>query len=119
VQVTPDQERSILTPGPDPGRLTLRNVTLAALIHTAYRLKPYEYIGTRYTERFDVMAKVREGTSATQEQQWVMLQNLLAERFGLKVHREKKEMPVYALVIATGGPKFWGSRARAASTESG
>jgi uncharacterized protein (TIGR03435 family) len=36
----------------------------------------------------------------------VMLQNLLAERFGLKVHRERREMPVYELVIAKGGPKF-------------
>jgi len=35
-----------------------------------------------------------------------MLQDLLAERFGLKAHRETREMPVYALVIAKGGSKL-------------
>lgn len=35
-----------------------------------------------------------------------MLQKLLADRFGLKVHRESREMPVYALVVGTNGPKL-------------
>ena len=35
-----------------------------------------------------------------------MLQALLAERFKLVIHREMKEMPVYALVVAKGGPKL-------------
>jgi len=35
-----------------------------------------------------------------------MLQTLLAERFQLQVHRETKELPVYALVAAKGGPKL-------------
>ena len=35
-----------------------------------------------------------------------MLRNLLAERFQLKAHREKKEMQVYELAIAKGGVKF-------------
>ena len=36
----------------------------------------------------------------------VMLQGLLAERFKLKVHREEKVIPGYALVVAPGGPKM-------------
>src|SRR5580658_1230695 len=67
--LTDAEARTVVNPGPEPGRLTLRNVTLSALIHTAYRLKSYDYIGPSYTERFDVMAKVREGTSATPAQQ--------------------------------------------------
>ena len=35
-----------------------------------------------------------------------MLQALLADRFRLKFHRETREIPVYALVVANGGPKF-------------
>jgi len=40
------------------------------------------------------------------EMQREMLQALLADRFKLVVHREMKEMPVYDLVVAKGGPKF-------------
>ncbi len=36
----------------------------------------------------------------------LMLQSLLAERFKLRVRRETKQLPVYALVVAKGGPKF-------------
>jgi uncharacterized protein (TIGR03435 family) len=36
----------------------------------------------------------------------LMLQTLLADRFKLAIHRETKEMPVYALVVGKGGPKL-------------
>ena len=35
-----------------------------------------------------------------------MEQSLLADRFKLKVHFETREMPVYALEVAKGGPKL-------------
>jgi len=35
-----------------------------------------------------------------------MMQNLLAERFGLKIHKENKELPVYHLVAGKNGPKL-------------
>jgi uncharacterized protein (TIGR03435 family) len=90
---------------PDPGRFT-RRATLYILISTAYGLKSYQLVGPSWLRSmvYEVVAKVPDG--ATAEQQLVMLQNLLADRFGLKVHRETKEMPVYDLVIAKGGPKF-------------
>jgi uncharacterized protein (TIGR03435 family) len=109
VSVPPTVDPHILamrTPPDPPGRFTQRDLPLSTLIIRAYRLRSYEYAGPSWltSARFDIVAKVPEG--ATQAQQMVMLQNLLAERFGLKVHREKREMPVYELAIAKGGPKF-------------
>jgi uncharacterized protein (TIGR03435 family) len=56
------------------------------------------------TERFDINVKVPKG--ATKEEYKVMLQNLLTERFKVTLHHEKKEMPVYELVVAKNGPKL-------------
>jgi uncharacterized protein (TIGR03435 family) len=72
----------------------------------AYGLKPYEFAGPEWltSARFDIMAKAAEG--ATQAQKMAMLRNLLEDRFGLKVHREPREMTVYELAITKGGPKF-------------
>jgi bla regulator protein blaR1 len=49
-----------------------------------------------------------DGLSAKErtERESSMLQALLADRFKLKIHSEKKEMEVYALVVAKGGPKL-------------
>lgn len=60
---------------------------------------------------YDIEAKV-EGADVpamknlTIDQRREMVRKLLADRFGLKVHDETKEMPVYALVVAKGGPKM-------------
>lgn len=51
--------------------------------------------------RFDIAAKLPDGASVEQADE--MLQALLAERFQLEVHREKKEFSVYALTTVAGG----------------
>jgi len=45
-------------------------------------------------------------SSAQSEQIRLMQQSLLADRLKLKVHFETREMPVYALIVAQGGPKL-------------
>ncbi len=50
----------------------------------------------------DVAAYAKLG----REQRSLMLQQLLADRFAMKAHRETKDLPVYALVIAKGGSKL-------------
>jgi uncharacterized protein (TIGR03435 family) len=56
------------------------------------------------SERYDIVAKVPRG--ATKAECKLMMQNLLAERFKLMLHREKKDLPMYALVVGKNGPKL-------------
>src|SRR6185295_20322324 len=51
--------------------------------------------------------QMREGRAPVLQ---AMLQNMLSDRFKLVVHREMKEMPVYQLTVAKGGPKLAPSR---------
>ena len=91
---------------PDPGQITYTNVALKNLIMTAYNVKGYQVSGPGWleSERFDIMAKIPKG--ATKEQFQLMLQDLLAERFKLKLHRDSKDLPIYALVVGKNGVKM-------------
>jgi uncharacterized protein (TIGR03435 family) len=73
---------------------------------TAYDVKGYQITGPAWlaSERYDIAAKVPAG--ATKEQVDVMWQNLLLERFGVRLHHESKEFKVEELVVAKGGPKL-------------
>jgi uncharacterized protein (TIGR03435 family) len=81
-------------------------LTLKDYIAAAYKLKLYQITGPDWigTERFDVTATLPDGALPAQAPE--MMQSLLEDRFQLKTHREKKEFPVYALVIAKGGLKM-------------
>jgi len=91
----------------DPGLYRCSNCNLTMLILQAYGIERYQLTGPDWmngNDRFEVSAKVPK--EATKAQFQLMLQNLLAERFKLTVHREKKEMQVYDLVVAKGGSKL-------------
>jgi len=89
----------------DKTRIDMGYQTLAQLIVRAYEVAPFQIAGPDYlkTERFDILAKLPSG--ATEDQVPQMLQALLAERFELTVHKETKELPIYALVIGKNGLK--------------
>jgi uncharacterized protein (TIGR03435 family) len=91
---------------PDPGRFNCTGMPLRMLVVRAYGVKNYQVSGPAWmdSDRFDVNAKIPAG--ATQDQFKLMLQKLLADRFQMTVHRENKEMPVYALVVGKNGPKL-------------
>ena len=91
---------------PDPGRIIWTYATLKNLLMTAYDVKAYQVTGPSWldSERYDVAVKIPEG--ATKEQTGLMWQNLLAERFGVKLHHESKEFQVEELVIGKNGPKL-------------
>ena len=57
------------------------------------------------SEMYSIDAKA-EGHSSSEMMQGPMLQAVLEDRFRLKIHREKKEGPVYALTRASGGPRL-------------
>jgi len=90
----------------DPGQITYSSMSTKSLLVTAYSVKSYQVSGPIWmdTERFDIVAKVPPG--ATKDDVKLMLQNLLAERFKLTLHREKKDLPMYALVVGKSGPKM-------------
>jgi len=93
----------------DPSRVTITNYMLLGLVAAAFQVESYRVSGPSWLEdaretQFDITAKVPDGT--TKEQIPLMLRNLLAERFHLTVHREKKEGQVYDLIVAKNGPKL-------------
>jgi uncharacterized protein (TIGR03435 family) len=90
----------------DPGQITWTNATLKNLFMTAFEVRAYQVNGPAWldTERYDIVAKVPAGT--TKEQVNVMWQNLLTERFGVKLHHESKEFQVQELVVGKDGPKM-------------
>jgi uncharacterized protein (TIGR03435 family) len=95
-------------PGPDnndPGHFSARGYLLT-LILTAYDIPTYRLSDENDLGlmRLDVEATMPIDT--TREQFNVMLQNLLADRLGLKVHWDTRQIEIYALVVAKGGPKF-------------
>lgn len=94
----------------DPGTWRCSGVPLAFVIAQAYGFPPWQFSphDPCCNGRFDFEAKVPAGTSKEQFHQ--MMQNLLAERFKLKLRREQAEMPVYELTVAEGGAKLKAAR---------
>lgn len=91
-----------------PGRFRGKDLALQWLILVAYRLPSKNLSGElpdwTISQRYDIDA--RTGDAAGEGAVLVALQNLLAERFGLRVRREMKEEPVYFLTVAKGGAKM-------------
>jgi len=80
---------------------TAGNATLRELIRVAYGAREMEVPkGQEWieSERFDIVAKGREQLRPARVPE--ELKRLLAERFGLKVHNESREVPIYALMVA-------------------
>jgi uncharacterized protein (TIGR03435 family) len=89
----------------DKAQADFGGMPLRDLIARAYGVRVFQISGPdELTLRWDILAKMPEGSTEDQAPQ--MLQTLLAERFGLKLHRDSKEFPVYALVVGKNGPKL-------------
>jgi uncharacterized protein (TIGR03435 family) len=101
-----------------PDGLTGTNVTVQMLVRLAFGVQDNQISGAPSwvnSESYNIEAKMdrsaademrkmsEEERKAARQQ---MLQALLADRFGLTLHHETKDLPVYALVIAKNGPKL-------------
>lgn len=103
---------------PHDGHFRAVNVTLKTLLNNAFAMPDTRIIGGPSwlsSDKFDLEAKADSSVDdqlkdLTSEegrlQKRQMLQLLLADRFKLAVHLETRELPVYALVVAKGGPKL-------------
>lgn len=84
-------------------RFAVSNTPLIFLILYAYDLKGYELIGAPEWTRekvYDVVGKYPGEKRPSQPEIRAMVQNLLVERFGLKMHFEQRDIPAYDLVLA-------------------
>ena len=93
-------------------RFTENVATLQDLLTDAYGVKDYQIFGladwgkSPMGEHFDIDARVEGEATPTSDQLRLMLQSLLADRFQLKLRREMRELPVYALVVSEKGSKL-------------
>lgn len=106
------------------GRYRALNMRLRDLIATAYRVRGFQVVGGPAwvaSERFDVEAKAEDaasfgfipkadGTRAFPDEPFLMIRELLKDRFKLVVHRETREGPVYALMMIRSGVRGRGLR---------
>jgi uncharacterized protein (TIGR03435 family) len=90
-------------------RLTIRHTGLKSLICESFGAKCNNILGAPDwldRQHYDLDAKVEGDARLTREQMRPLLQNLLEERFHLKVHHEQKLVAGYALVVAKEGSKL-------------
>jgi uncharacterized protein (TIGR03435 family) len=97
----------------DEGERLRMNMPLKAMITEAYGVKDNNIFGPAWidAERFEIIAKIpADAAKLPGAERWkqihAMMQALLADRFKLEVHRETREMAVYALLAAKSGVKL-------------
>ena len=112
VKATADRA-SIMPPTIYPGGRFVAKYYLYPLVAYAYNVPVKRLSGIPNTMGENIYDIEATGTipagllvRAGEDQIRMMLQTLLADRFKMAIHKETKEMPVYALVVARGGPKL-------------
>ncbi len=90
------------------GRFRASATTLKFLLEWAYGIQPSQHSGGPswiHSDRYDIVAKA-EG-NATDDQIKMMVQTLLADRFKLKLHHERRELPVYVVSVGKTAPRLF------------
>lgn len=93
-----------------PGTFYADNYPLAGLIMEAYGIRNFQISGGPgwiHSDKYDILAKHKVSSRERPlEEMDAMLRSLLEDRFKLKVHRETKQLPLYALTVAKSGLKL-------------
>jgi uncharacterized protein (TIGR03435 family) len=103
---TPDERTSFLVNR--SGMLNATNTSVSDLIKFAYDVHSKQIKGPAWigSEKYAITGKPDvEGTPSIKQLK-LMVQKLLADRFHITVHREKKELAVYAIGVGKTGPKI-------------
>jgi len=91
------------------GNFHTLNTNLSDLLKFAYSVHPKQITGAPAwldSDKFDITAKPDKPGMPSVDQMRAMLQKLLADRFGLSYHNEKKELTAYAITVVKGGDKL-------------
>jgi uncharacterized protein (TIGR03435 family) len=101
-----DQRKAFIVQG---RRFKIINQPLVQILCFSYDVQAKQLIDLppwAETDKYDIDAEP-DGEGAPSSKQWKsMLQKLVAERFKLTFHRDKRELSVYVLSVAKGGPKL-------------
>ena len=90
----------------NPARIDFTDVSLTGVVCRAYGVRPLDLRAPAWMQerRYDIHAKVP--AEAPKGHIPEMLENLLADRFQMKLHWETREESGYVLAVARGGPKL-------------
>jgi uncharacterized protein (TIGR03435 family) len=89
--------------------VTTTNVTVNWMIKLAYNMHAHQITGGPAwldSAKYDTVGRPDTPGQPSRDQMKLMIQKLLADRFQLKFHIEKRELPVYAMVVLKTGAKI-------------
>jgi len=92
---------------PEHGSVSIENLPIHKIVASSFRVQDSMVfgLGSMDSVRYDIVGKGPD-PKATNPEVWEMMRALLAERFRMKYHLETRQLPIYALVVAKGGPKL-------------
>lgn len=94
--------------------VTTTNTSVSWLITLAYSMHAHQVIGGPAwlgSEKYDILGRSDTPGQPSREQLKIMFRKLLADRFQLKFHIEKRELAAYTITVLKTGPKFSASAA--------
>jgi uncharacterized protein (TIGR03435 family) len=90
-------------------QVMLRDTTVEQFLLLGYGVQKDQLVGEPdwvKSARWDIDGEANVQGEPSWKQLQGMIRKILAERFGLQLHHEQRTMPVFALMVAKGGPKM-------------